>query len=128
MARQRIFLDYLDRNGENLILEWLNSLPARAKAKINAVIRGLEFEPRLAMPDAKVLEGDCKGLFELRVTSEKVQYRPLCCYGPNRQQVTILLGAIEKGSRFEPLEACAIALRRKAHISDDARTCEHDIS
>ena len=89
------FFDFLDSRGENLIRAWLDSLPTKAAAKIDARI--LYMQTVREWPDQFVsaLKG-WPGLFELRVTSAG-QYRPLCFYGPNRYQVTILLGAMEKG-------------------------------
>jgi hypothetical protein len=74
------FKDYLNPRGENEILDWLNSLPKGAKARINAAIRFLEAMERLEMPYVRMLKGNCSGLMELRIPYDKVQYRPLCSY------------------------------------------------
>jgi hypothetical protein len=56
------------------------------------------------------------------------QYRPLFCHGPGPGDLTLLVGALEKGDRFEPQSAPETALRRKADINIKGRTCEHDFS
>jgi hypothetical protein len=126
MAERRKFKDYVDPDGENVVLRWLNGLPKAAKVKINTRIEFLETVEQLEMPDARQLTGICDGLVELRVRSGNVQYRPLCYYGPERWAVTILAGAIEKGSKFEPSSACAIALKRKALMERKGWTGGHD--
>jgi hypothetical protein len=126
VAEYRTFKDYVSAGGENEIRTWLDVLPKAAKVKINALIRRLQVVPFLDMPEVRMLRGECDGLLELRVTAEKVQYRPLCCYGPGRGEVTILVGAIEKGSKFVPLTACAIAQTRKARLAEGGRTLDHD--
>jgi hypothetical protein len=123
-----VFKDYLSANGENEILDWLNSLPKGAKARINTAIRFLEAMERLEMPYARVLKGNCAGLLELRILFDNVQYRPLCCYGPGMRDVTLLVGAREKGSKFEPRTACEMALARKGALTLKERTCDHDFS
>jgi hypothetical protein len=128
MTRVWNFRDYVNSHGENEIHAWLNSLPKRAKARINALIRHLEAVKLFSTNDAKVLHGSCDGLFELRIFVERVQYRPLCSYGPNNRDITILFGAIEKGDKFVPATACSRALDRKAEIFVKERTCEHDFS
>jgi hypothetical protein len=57
-----------------------------------------------------------------------MQYRPLGCHGPGDREITLLIGAIERGGRFEPQSACAIGFARKAQIHERGRTCEHDFS
>lgn len=64
---------------------------------------------------------------ELRINSHGVQYRPLCCYGPDQKGVTILVGAIEKGGRFEPRSACVVAQAHRSRLKESERLCEHDI-
>lgn len=114
--------------GRNEIHAWLSRLSPEAKAGINATIDLLEGMDQLEMPDARKLKGRCKGLVELRIRIGNVQYRPLCCYGPGKRDVTILMGAIEKGGRFEPISACSTALMRMARIEEKGRTREHDFS
>lgn len=127
MAGIWTFMDYLAEDGENPIAIWLNRLSPAVKAKINARIRYVERLDVLDRPQIGHLKGPCAGLIELRVRGDdKIQYRPLCCLGPGNNQVTILVGAIEKGGKFVPLSACSTAQQRKTEIARKGRTCEHN--
>jgi hypothetical protein len=90
------FYDFLDGRGVNLIRGWLDSLPLKVAAKIDARI--LYMRTVRVWPEQYVsaLKG-WSDIFELRVVSAGAQYRPICCYGPNRGDVIIVHGAIEKG-------------------------------
>jgi len=90
------FYDFLDGRGHNSIREWMDSVPAKIAAKIDTRIifmQAMEIWPEqfvsslVGYPD----------IFELRIVSFGAQHRPLCCYGPMRREVTIVLGATEKG-------------------------------
>lgn len=74
------------------------------------------------------LHGECDGLLELRRESGNVQFRPICCYGPERGEVALLVGAVEKGGKFVPASACSTAQDRKARLTEKGRTCDHDFS
>lgn len=121
-------MDYVDPTGNNLIRQWLDAQPRKVQMRIDALIRNLEAMERLWEPHVKMLKGPGKGLLELRIKINKIQYRPLGYYGPARGQVTLLLGAIEKGNRFEPKNACQTALNHKSFIeSGFASTCPHEL-
>ena len=124
----RTFRDYIDDSGRNVITEWLHDLPMEARLEINTRIQYLEVSDQLRRPDAAMLSGKCDGLFELRIRYKGIQYRPLACHGPARAQVTLLVGAIKKGNRFEPLSACDTAQKRKARIHEPGRTDEHSFA
>jgi hypothetical protein len=90
------FYDFLDIRGVNLIRAWLDSLPVKAAAKIDARIvymRAVRVWPEQYV---SALKG-WPDVFELRVVSAGSQYRPLCFYGPGVGDLTIVHGAIEKG-------------------------------
>lgn len=128
MAGYWTFKDYVGDEGVNEIHAWLSGLPKQARRRINIAIRRLEAMEKLAMPHVRVLTGPCAGLMELRIPVAGVQYRPLCCYGPGRGEITLLVGAIEKGDRLVPSSACSTALMNKARIAERGRTCDHDFS
>lgn len=69
---------------------------------------------------SKKLEGQCEGLYELRFQSDGVQQRPLG-YFPSEGLFAILFWATEKGNKFVPPTACAIALRRKQEVQADGK-------
>ena len=117
------FYDFLDGRGVNLIREWLDTLPQKARAKINARI--LFMRALLLWPEQYVsaITG-WPGLVELRIVSGGNQYRPLGFYGPALRQFTLVHGTIEKGkvpnSVFEVADE-----RRKVVIADPSRIREH---
>lgn len=90
------FYDFLDPRGLNLIRSWLDSLPPKVAAKIDARILYMQAVHVWPEQFVSALRG-WPDIFELRIVSGGSQYRPLCYYGPNQRNVTILLGAIEKG-------------------------------
>ncbi len=90
------FYDFLDPRGVNLVRAWLDSLPVKVAAKIDARILYMCTVRMWPEQYVSALKG-WPDIFELRVVSAGSQYRPLCYYGPNRGNVTILHGTIEKG-------------------------------
>lgn len=128
------FLDYVDAAGHNAIKRWIASLDARAqkevKAALNAQIRILATAEKLDRTvDVGIMRRECKGLLELIMLVDKVQYRPLAWYGPDRGEVTIYGGAIERGGRLEPPGACKSALDRKADLAKNVgKAIPHDFT
>lgn len=108
------FLNFISARGENVIETWLlNEIPKEARAEIEvqlALLRNVQTLQRPAVGDMKSRE--CRNLIEIRVKQNRQQFRILAYYGPLRRQVTLLIGAREKGGQLEPREACSIALRR----------------
>ena len=127
------FLDFVDgqRNGIQEWIEGLNRGVRKAvKAELNARLPLLAKCSKLDRPDTGQLRGKkYAGLFEIVMKVGGVQYRPLWCYGPQRGEVTLLTGAIEKGGRM-PNADCDRALRRMGivHSGDRRYVCEHDYS
>jgi hypothetical protein len=88
--------DFLDSSGGNLIRPWIDSLPTKAAAKVDArllLMRSIRIWPEQYV---SALKG-WPYILEVRIISNGVQYRPLFFYGPERGEVTFVLGAIEKG-------------------------------
>jgi hypothetical protein len=132
VAKLWVFCDFIDAAGENVVHAWLHSraVSVKARMRINRIITHLEAAPSTDWGDyVKTLSGDeYSGLMELRVTVQNVQYRPLMVHGPGRGDVTILLGAIERGGQFEPRTACERAQANRLHITTPERTIDHDFS
>jgi hypothetical protein len=118
------FYDFRDGRGINLIREWLDSLPVKARAKINARILFMRAIPVWPEQYISSLKG-WPELVELRVVSGGGQYRPLGFYGPHRHEFTIVLGAIEKGKLPRRVLETADD-NRKIVLADRSRTCEHE--
>ena len=127
LSSEWAFRDFLDGRGLNVVREWIGTLPPAAQAKIDTII--LVLQARKVWPPQYVsaLRG-YEGLYELRVCSSGVQYRPIGSYGPFKKQFTILIGSVEKGGKL-PRGDCETAVeRRKIILRDVGRTCEHDFS
>jgi hypothetical protein len=91
------FYDFLDGRCErNLIRDWLDSVPAKASAKIDARILIMRLLPSWPPQYVSALKG-WPELYELRVVSAGSQYRPIFFYGPGRGEVTLVHGTVEKG-------------------------------
>ena len=125
------FFDFLSQSGKNEIRQWLREQEPVVRTKVNALIRNLEKLDRAFKREDKVgllNKPPCEGehLIELRVKVNNVQYRPIGWYGPDTRQVTLLLGATEKGDELVPKRACSIAIKRKQIvIQDKGKICEH---
>ena len=120
------FLDFVDDRGENQIRAWIEGQPPsfgkRLRATLNARLDLLSaMKPLRGLPYTKILDGECDGLFEIRFKANNVQCRPLCFYGPNRTEITILMGAKEMNGRFVPPNACTTAQSRKALVESERR-------
>ena len=57
-----------------------------------------------------------RDFFEIRFLADKVQQRPIGYFGPNDNEFTILIWAIEKGNKLDPAGWCEIANRRRKDI------------
>ena len=65
------FRDCLDRNGDNLIRGWIDSLPKKARAKLDAWILILEGISVWPPQYVSALKG-CKDIYELRIIQNGV--------------------------------------------------------
>ena len=106
-------LDYIEPNGNNPIARWIEGLPHGAQAaildRLLAMENLLEWRPKWI---TKLVNWD--DLLELRIPHNKVQYRPLGMFRPNRTFV-LLCGAIEKGDEI-PTKWLETAARRRKHL------------
>lgn len=117
------FYDFCDSRGNNLIREWLDSLPEKASAKIDTRIlfmRAIRVWPEQYVSSLT----DWPGLVELRIVSAGNQYRPLGFYGPERHEFTIVLGAVEKG-KLRPKTLELADENRKIALRDRRRIIPH---
>lgn len=104
------------------------------RAYFNVLIRNLELLDRSFTRQDKVgllRKPPCHGehLIELIGRIDRIQYRPIGWYGPQPREVTLVIGAIERGGAFEPRNACRMAIERKGLVQSDRRFfCDHDFS
>lgn len=130
------FCDFRAERGENVIQAWTDGSGTPAKARLNALIRHLSILDRAFTRADKVgllrKTGPCHGenLIELILKIDNVQYRPIGWYGPDERTVTLLVGATERGGKFDPRNACEQAVTRKRLILTDRRKhlVDHDYS
>jgi hypothetical protein len=118
------FYDFLDGRGVNLIRQWLDTLPDKARAKINTRILFMSAIPVWPEQYVSALKS-WPELMELRVVSAGSQYRPIGFYGPQRREFTLVLGAVEKG-RLPSRVLEAADENRKIVLAGRGRTCEHE--
>ena len=120
------FRDFVSTRGENEVLAWLNTLPKKAKAKINARIITLAAYPGAWPPHYISAYVGWDDIYELRIVAAGRQFRPLGCYGPHRNQFTILVGAEEKGGKIRGSLLEVADERRQIILSDGSRCVPHD--
>lgn len=121
------FKFFHNKQRADLIEEWLAGLSTEARAKIEArftYLATIKDRVDWKRPFAAKLKGKkYSTLYEIRITWDKIQYRPMGCFGPNEEEeFTLLIGAIEKGlGVFEPRRAPDIAIGRCKLIRQDRR-------
>jgi hypothetical protein len=110
------FLEAMDAT-ESFLRQDVAALSTATAVKAQLDVELLKFAqlPQLRWPYAKVLEGKCKGLIELRFEYRNVEYRPLGYYGPGWAFVIIMM-AREKNPDWVPKDACKTARARKRLI------------
>jgi len=109
------FDDFLDDSGESVIDEWFAEIGVEVEAFIERRLK--DMTPMRQWPEKWASKYKTTELIELRITFNKVQYRPLGCYAPNFH-FWLLLGAIEKGRI--PRSDVETALRRRNLVLQDA--------
>ena len=101
------FDDFCDSSGESVIDAWFADIGVEAEAWIDRRLR--DMRPLREWPEKWASKYKPTELIELRITFNKVQYRPLGCYAPGFH-FWLLAGAIEKGKI--PRSDVETALRR----------------
>ncbi len=113
-------LDYITARGENDIRDWIAHQPKKAQAKIDTILRYLGIT-RIWPPQYVSALTNCEGILEVKIVSSGVQYRPLGYYGHAPREFTLLVGAVEKGGKLKPRNACTIAQNRRREVDADRR-------
>lgn len=111
---------FVGDNEKSDFYKWRNKMPVKARQKLRWVIDYMETTKNWSRDYFKLLT-DYEGIGEIRFASHGKQYRPLGCYGPCEQEFTILVGAEEKGDRFNPPTAPRTAAERRKLILQDER-------
>lgn len=129
-------LNFKNQRGDNEVRDWARGEGAQLRARLNALVRHIEALDRaLTRNDGVGLlrkTGPChgQGFIELIITLNRVEYRPIGWFGPEDHQITLLLGAKEKGGDFEPRNACDRARNNRNLIltAPGRYTVDHDFS
>jgi hypothetical protein len=96
----------------DLIDEWLSGLPSRERRRIRVILAYLEGQRTWRnIPYIKKLT-DCDDIYEIIITVNNIQYRPLGCYGPGKDEFTLLVGASKKGRVWAPKDARSTAMKK----------------
>lgn len=116
---------FITPRGDNEIHDWLNAQGPKVRAKADKIIRHLEIEREWRRPYFDKFQGHEK-LHEIRINCFGNEYRLIGCYGPERKDFTILIGAIEKNiGKYEPRSVLEIAEERIMLIQDKRYTDEY---
>jgi phage-related protein len=112
------FFDYVELTGRNPVREWLDGLPEEDMAKIDYRLRNMCAMARWSEKWISKYRGT-DDIFELRISGNKVEYRPLGTYYGARRFV-ILAGAIEKGDKI-PKSDIETAKTRLSNLKKDSQ-------
>lgn len=111
--------DYVNVDEENEFRKWTESLQTVQRAKLNQKLDMLEMHGDSLYP--LILTGTpISGIQKLRIKGN-VHLRPLLCKGPiySDEEYTLLKGALEVGSKFQPKNAPTIANNNKNEVVND---------
>ena len=138
MGTQYTFYDYINAQGDNEILLWLNDVGGRGKdrhklkAQFTRILLHLEGAStgEWRRPQFDNLHDECAGLYEIRKEFKNIPYRLIGFHGPGQAAGTLVFGAREINDQFDPSETCRIAQGIKALVLSDPSTYrrQHDWS
>lgn len=111
--------DYINSNGENEFKTWSESLQKEQLGRLNERLDKLEQHGKNLLPEMLSDTSNTK-LKKLKIKG-KVQLRPLLCYGPvdTDNEFTLLKGAKEIQSKWEPKDAVKKALKNRLEVISD---------
>lgn len=124
-----LLYDYIDARNINDFQKWTQCLESRYRAMLNRKLKALEDETERGLLPG-LIDGPLKGhphIYKLRLGG-RVRLRPMLCKGPvnNDTELTLLIGATERDSKFDPINAPVLAVARRDEIINDIkRRCKH---
>lgn len=104
---------FVDENNVSDFFEWRKNLPTKARAKMDKLITYMETTKDWTNTKYFTPLTEYNGIGEIKFFIGNKQYRPLGCYGPEKGEFTLLIGAEEKGDRFKPINAPEKAVKRR---------------
>lgn len=125
MTKYAIY-DYVHPSEGNLVKAWSIRLQKKERAKLNARIDALAMHGPELIPGSLSATG-VPNIFKLRIKGQ-VQLRPMICEGPGTEPAyTLLLGAVEISSKYEPANAPEKAAQiRKDLLAHPERRVKHE--
>jgi len=109
------------RGDSTVIDEWQRSAPPKAVAKFDQRLGFLKHRPVADWSyDYAHALTDANGIWEIKFEWMNIAHRPLFCFGPFSQEITILLFAQERGGKWKPPNSLEIAKARKRELEADA--------
>ena len=104
---------YVDARGKSAVIEFINALPVRDRAKVRNALRLLrEFGVLLRLPHARAISGH-RGLWELRAGAIRL------FYFAHTGQRFVILHAFRKKSRQTPRREIDTAKRRMIEFLEE---------
>nr|WP_281719946.1 hypothetical protein [Nitrosomonas nitrosa] len=120
--------DYINQNGRNEFKEWTEKLQLKELAKLNERLDKLEQHGKDLLP--QMLSDTSEVVLKKLKVRGQVQLRPLLCYGPidTDREFTLLKGAKEIQSKWEPKDAIKKALKKRQEVINNpgARRRSHE--
>lgn len=118
------FRTYVSPTGRNDVQKRIDALRSAVLVHFKARLRYLANTPKIDWhePFAKKLQ-DVTHIYEIRFKAEKVQYRPLGCFGPGANEFTVLIWASKKQNIYDPSGAIKTADTRRKEIAGGQASC-----
>lgn len=115
-------LTYRRVSGRDEVGDWIRSWKKKNFAKVLAMLDDMQRLTKESWPPSyfSLLKGDhWAGLGEVRLKLDRVNYRIISFFGPEKGEFTMLLVAVEKDWKLTPKDAHDIAKRRRDEIIND---------
>jgi hypothetical protein len=114
------YLTAVGEHGRDEIDDWYKALTPNAQARFRTILEQLRDLPQHLWPPtlAKPL-AQGQGILGIRFKVRNVLHRPLGFFGPDRGEITFLIGAREQGDEFVPRNALQTAISRKDIVLRD---------
>jgi hypothetical protein len=129
MDNYRTFKVFINEKGIDVVAKWLAGLPRADRVKIRVHLAYMRNIKNWDAYLAKKLQGKkYDPIYEIRISGNKVAYRPLGFYGPGEKDFTLAIGARKKSGKmgkpsWEPPDARETAKRRYELIQKDENKC-----
>jgi hypothetical protein len=119
------FKTFKDENGKNVIEDWLQKLPITAQDTIDTRLRYLVVLEQWARPAFDKIKG-AEGIHEIRAKdhSANIEYRVFGCFGPERKEFTLLVGAYKKGTVYNPKDYMNTFKRRYKYFLENKESVD----